>query len=267
MTEFTEQYKKLPKEELIDIIANASMYQPIAVETAKKELISRGVLEEHLDELIAQNAEDTKQQQKLLQEKKQAKEAVQKAVFDPINPFLEGLEYHERQIRFMSWIFTAIGLYVAFVFLRFFLEYYSFIVDFSPSIFSVEFEKSYVLLIYLVYLIAIIVGPILFWKRSRFGWILITFIIISRVFDTIFEFLFYVNTPYLRFDHMVDNFMRSDWRILGFLLYAAFFIYILNFLFKRKTKNVFKVTTTTSFLTCMVALGLQIAIWYRFFIR
>ncbi|MFK7750032.1 MAG: hypothetical protein AB8B65_16695 [Kordia sp.] len=267
MTEFTERYKKLPQEELLDIISNASKYQSIAVDTAKKELLSRGVLEEHLDELIAQNIEDTKQQQKLLQEKQQKKDAITKAIFDPINPLLEGLGYHERQTRFMSWIFTGIGLYVAFVFIRVFVQYYSLIVRFSSSIFSVDFSESYILLLYLLYLIPIIVGPILFWKRTQFGWILVTFTIVSGVLSNVFDFIYYANLPYFRFEQMIDRFMMSNLNIVLFLVCVFFFIYSWNFLVKRKTKAVFNVTKIGSILTFIVALALQVALWYPLFIH
>ncbi|WP_290679361.1 hypothetical protein [Kordia sp.] len=43
MTEFTKRYQQLTDEELFDILAIALNYQAIAVETAKKELLARGV--------------------------------------------------------------------------------------------------------------------------------------------------------------------------------------------------------------------------------
>lgn len=45
---FTERYKRLRNFELIEILNNPSQYQPLAIETAKEELVSRNLSDEEL---------------------------------------------------------------------------------------------------------------------------------------------------------------------------------------------------------------------------
>ncbi|WP_298518587.1 hypothetical protein [uncultured Kordia sp.] len=264
MTEFTERYRKLSDEELLGIITSASSYQPIAIETAKLELLNRGIPEDELNELITQNREEAAERQKNLQEKKEASEAKKKAFFDPINPFLKGLESHERQIRILSWLLSGLGLYVAVLLIYIFIEGYALIHLFLSSILSVEFGKSYLLILYLIYIISTILGPILFWKRTRFGWFLSAFIIISSALGLILTVFYYASQPYYQFDEIVDAFMMSDTRIMIHLFYVSFVTFGLYVLFKRKVKYIFNVKKTIIWIAWITAIICQMLLWYPF---
>ncbi len=57
MTEFTELYQRLSNRELLTIIAESEKYNPIAVESAKKELESRQLSEDELSAAQAKIAQ------------------------------------------------------------------------------------------------------------------------------------------------------------------------------------------------------------------
>jgi len=154
MMEFTERYRQLSDEGLLAILADASSYQQTAIETAKQELLDRGVSEAELEELILENAKETQHKQKLLQEKRIQKHLRKKAFFDPLNPFLKGLEWHERQIRILSWIFTGIAIYVIVLLIYMLVNDYPLIHLFLESILYVEFWKGLILVLYILYIIS-----------------------------------------------------------------------------------------------------------------
>lgn len=264
MTEFTERYQQLTNEELLNIIANASSYQPIAVETAKQELLTRGVSEEHLNELIAQNLEAAAQQQKLLKEQQETEKTEMKALFEPVNPFQKEVPLHERQVRFMSWIFMALGLYAILVLIEIYRLNSSLSSKYDMFTISGESEKNYVSLLCFVSGIIIMIGLVLFWKRKRFGWILITFTAVSGIIGMLFNFFYNANTASPEFKKNFENIMSSDWKIMLYFVYFGFFLYACNFLYRRKTRKMFNVTSALSFLVFMIAFVLQIIVCFTY---
>ncbi|AXG70387.1 hypothetical protein KORDIASMS9_02626 [Kordia sp. SMS9] len=262
MTEFTERYQKLSKAALLEIISNASSYQATAVETAKLELLTRGVSEEDLNEVIAVNLEQAAQQQKLLNEQQKAKKAEMKVFLEPINPFLKGLSGHEREIRIMSWIFTAIGLYAIIVL----IELYNLNQSLINDLFSMSrgFEENYITLLCLVFGFMIVIGVVLFWLRKRFGWILITFLAVLGIIGKLFNFFYVANKASSEFKRNMDAIMSSDWSIMLYCVYISLFLYVCIFLFRRKTRQIFSVTSSLSFLVFMLAFVLQIVVWSIF---
>lgn len=262
MTEFTERYKQLSDDELLAIIANASSYQPIAVETAKQELLTRGVPEEGLNELIAQNLEVAAQEQKLLKEQQEVEKTEMKALFEPVNPFLKGVSLHERQVRFMSWVFTVLGLYAISVLVNVYRLNSSLSNEYNMFVISREPEKNYVSLLCFASGILIMISLVLFWKRKRFGWILVTFIAISGIIGKLFNFFYEANMASSGFKRNIENIMSSDWKITLYFVYFGFSLYVCNFLYRRKTREIFNVTSAASFFVFMIALVLQIVVCF-----
>ncbi|QHI39052.1 hypothetical protein IMCC3317_44530 [Kordia antarctica] len=273
MTEFIERYKKLSDKELLAIIANASSYTSIALEAAKQELIARGISPDHLAELETQNIIDTKEKEALLQKRKVERERSKTdffTLFITVNPFLKQLASHERLIRIMSWIFTVISIYVIFV-LVYFIKTYGYLFTVNQyeigEYFDYQFSRygigtSYLLLC-LVYIISIIPGTILFWKRKRLGWVLTTFYMVSVAVGLFFLLLYYTTKPGYQFNRMVDEFMMSDLP-MWYSLYIAFLVFCLYVLFKGKVKNVFKIKKGVGFLIVILAIIFQVLLWYPF---
>ncbi len=271
MTEFTERYQKLSKAALLEIIANASSYKVTAVETAKLELLTRGVSEEDLNEIIAVNLEEAAQQQKLLNEQQKNKQTKKNVFFNSVNPFLKGLESHERQIRLLSWMFSIISICVVFIICYFIIENYSFFMVLLRYPFEETFGyyfadvKASYLVSVILFILSIIVGAAVFWKRNRIGWILMTIGIIGSSIAFVMplvHLLFF--TPQHQANEIIDEFMMSDITIVKNICYTIFFMFSLYVLFKGKVRNVFNVNSISVYLTVLLAILLQFFIWYPF---
>lgn len=259
MTEFTERYKELTNEELLDILANASSYQPIAVKTAKNELLTRGIQDDQLDELIVQNKKETEQKQKFQQQRKKAQKAEMKAFFDPINPFLKGLELHERQIRVLSWIFIALAIYTLYNNFSLMGLYFEDMFNGEIGLYSIED---------LLEIFAIVIGAILFWKRMKFGWVLTTFYISCIIGSFVLSLIHTMTGSIHKFNKMIDDFMTADTSlILSLMLLVTSFIVVFYILLKRNVRITFSIKSAEAKLTLFIAFILQVIMWLPIFIH
>lgn len=265
MTEFTEPYKRLTDDELLTIVANASSYTSIALETAKQELLSRNISADHLAALEAQNALETAEKEALLQKQKEEKNWLQNKLipfFSAANPFLKGLEIYERYIRIMSWIFTLISMSIIGTLVLTLIYYFDLIIIYSNHISEIDGWKGYILL-YSVLLILTILGTILFWKRKTLGWVLMTFYIVSIAIGPVFELILNLLKPSHEFDRIVDNFMMGNHNFFSIsTLYIVFFAFSLYVLFKRKVRTAFKVKKPVAYLVVLLVVIFQILALY-----
>ncbi|WP_298424604.1 hypothetical protein [uncultured Kordia sp.] len=261
MTEFTERYKKLSDRELLAILADASSYQPIAVETAKKELTSRQLTEDQLKRLETQNEIEKKQKEAQLQKRKEENEILKNdffALLAIVNPFAKQLEVHEKQIRFISCIFVAIAicaLVLNYTLIGFYLE------DLFNGKIGVE------LILYFVNIISIVLGAILFWKRTTLGWILMTFYLATALAGVVCSFIYHLTSPAKQYYTIIDDAVMPTSIVGMYIIGAIFFGANLYVLLKEKVKNVFKIDKTIAVLTIFLAAGIQATLWFALFLR
>jgi hypothetical protein len=171
---FSERYSQLSNTALLKILSQTSDYQPLAVETARTELKSR-----QLDETALHEAKEEFQKERFIEqenlERKQALENKVKAagikLFDNLNPVREKASSPGR-------IINIICLLVLLGYL------YSMIREY-PYFHYVLFETSPSLTLILSCLAGYLYTPItvvLFWKRKKTGWLLLTIYLCLSVF-------------------------------------------------------------------------------------
>lgn len=167
MTEFTERYKSLSNFELWEILAEAENYQPLAVETAKKEIESRNLSEEEINRVKLEIESKQLEKQKLIENRKQKEDKIKGVVFtflDAINPIQNGIQTPEKTIRLIVIALTGIFFYRIFKqfnLLRFILT-------------DSEGGWDMSMLEYFFPLIILPLATIYFWKRKKIGWILLS---------------------------------------------------------------------------------------------
>lgn len=165
MNQFTELYKTLPTDELLDIIDQAQDYQPLAVDAAKAEIESRKLSPELLEAAKAV-------QQRRLQAKIEAAEKAQarfneiknaaNKISDVLNP-IQTTTYNSDKLILRITIWFGI------------VTLYTFVKEFGFLQFIVSMGKWDVSAVLIVLPIIILpIGSILFWFRKKVGWFILT---------------------------------------------------------------------------------------------
>lgn len=260
MTEFTERYKQLSNKELLAILADASSYQPIAVETAKQELDSRKLSEAQLALIETQVARKKQQKEVQLQKRKEENETLKKdffSLFATVNPFEQHLELYEKQIRYICWFFAIIAIYTL-------ITNYSLVGWYLEDLFKGEIGVD--LVIYFVDILAIVLGTILFWKRKTLGWILVAFYITTGLTGFIISLIYTIKHPsYIYTGSLMESSITAG--VIGtYIIGFIFFGTNLYVLLKEKVKSVFKVDSTIAIITIVLAVAIQGALWIMLFI-
>lgn len=165
MNQFTELYKTLPTDELLDIIDQAQDYQPLAVEAAKAEIESRMISSELLEAAKAV-------QQRRLQAKIEATERTQARVSeiknaatkisDALNPIQTTTYNTDKLILRITIWFGIVTLYT-------FVKEFGFL-QFMASMGKWDISASFTILPVVI----LPIGSILFWFRKKEGWFILT---------------------------------------------------------------------------------------------
>jgi len=167
MTEFTELYKKLSNSALLRIIAESDKYNPTAVETAKTEIESRQLSVQELNQAKYKITEQEEKKKLEIEKRNQRDEKIKNhasTLFDTINPIQNGIQTPEKIIRLTALIFGGLAIY------RLYQQFGMLRFMFTDS--GAEWDLSMV-----EYFFPIIILPIaiiLFWKRTKIGWILLS---------------------------------------------------------------------------------------------
>ena len=260
MTEFTERYKQLSDKDLLAILADASSYQPIAVETAKKELETRNLSENQIALLGTEVARE--KQQKVNAKQKQSEETEKLkndffALFKNVNPFAPQLELHEKQIRFMCWFFAVISIYTLYSSFHSIIFLVKAYLDGTFDAFSV---------LYLVDIIVLLLGTILFWKRKTVGWIFIVFYCTIGVSTFISSIIYEIVNPIPEYIILNENLVPQN-NIGNYLLYLIFFVSNMYVLLKANVKKVFQINNTIAYITIGLAIAIESVIWIALFLN
>lgn len=161
--DFFEKYKSYSNTKLLRIIDNADDYQPAAVETAKKVLADRQLSDEEI--ASARNELAVEQQEKLKQEqKKQVVDEKFKTVIENLNPLTTESLTTDKIIKAITVLYGGIllyQLYKEFDMLRFLFTDSTAVWDFS-------------VVLYYLPLVLLLIGTLLFYKKNKRGWLLLT---------------------------------------------------------------------------------------------
>jgi len=163
---FTELYKTLPIDKLLDIIDNPNDYQILAVETAKLELDNRQLSIDELETAKAIQADKQKEKANKLQKTKAIEDkfkSVGSSLADKLNPIQKEPPTIDRQIILIS-LFVG-GLFFYQIYKEFNILTYFFVYD-------GKWDASMVF--YLLFFSILPIGGILFWLKKTYGWILLT---------------------------------------------------------------------------------------------
>ncbi len=164
--DFSEYYQSISDTELLEILDNPQDYQPEALEAANKELASRQLTEQAIEEarlpLIAKKRNQEKEREQLKAVETKIK-TVGNRFFDTINPIQSGIPSAEKIIRFIVIVFGGMFLFELF---HSFSSSEVYIHDFS----NFPIQTAIILLPQLLLGLAIF----LFWRRKSIGWTLLT---------------------------------------------------------------------------------------------
>ena len=177
------------------------------------------------------------------------------ALFKNVNPFAPQLSLHEKQIRFMCWFFAAISVYTLY-------NDFQTIIFVVKAIFDGFFDATSVY--YLVDILVLLVGTILFWKRKTVGWIFIVFYCTIGVSAYISSIIYQIVSPIPEYVLLNEDFVPQSY-IGSYLLYVIFFGSNLYVLCKQKVKQVFQVDNTITYITIGLAVAIESVIWIALF--
>jgi hypothetical protein len=180
MNQLAKTYKNFSNIQLIDILANKADYTPIAIETAELELANRHLTEDQLNE--AKLAIEVKRNEKSNQEAKskalgEKAKKIKRNIFESIDPMQE--KSPDKVIKGLCVFFGLMFLYNVYMDLSFL----SFIFTDSSADLDMSVVVSIIPLIYLPTLI------ILFWKKSKIGWGLLSIWLSYSIMAGVFAYI------------------------------------------------------------------------------
>lgn len=251
--EFNEKFKTYSNTELLRIIDNPDGYQPNAVETAKTIFSDRQLTEEEIK--IAKDELKIERQEKL--NKEQKKRAVEdkfknigKSILDNVNPIQNETPTTEKTIKIISLLFGGLFLF------QLYKEFGMISFMFTDS--SAGWDFSMVL--YFLPLVIVPTATILFYKRNKFGWLLLTMFLTYSAVSAIGLFILTMNMEPLGIPALDSIFPQTSpsTHILTFLFFAGT-IWAIS---RENIRTVYTITMQTMILTIsitavIVGLGLK----------
>lgn len=197
MSDFFERYNNLNNLELLKIIENPNDYQPIAVETAKKILISRQVSAEEMADAKSEIARQNQEKNLQTEKKKELENKVKNfgtSVVDTINPIQTTVHSSNKTILIICIILTLIFL----------IDIYQ---NYPLILFMLTDSKaSWELSMFLYYapIILLPIGIVFFWMKKQFGWWILSIYFLN--------ILIYVITGMITYTYMsASNDFFSSW--------------------------------------------------------
>jgi hypothetical protein len=241
MNEFIERYKTLSDLELLKIIDLADDYQPSAVIAAKTEFENRNLKKEEIEFILQQlNKEKAITKEKVELRKKQANDIKKRIadIFDYFNPIQKEIPKPDKIIKFLF-----LG-YLVFFFYKFYKEFRFLIWMFTDS--RADWDLS--TFFYFFPLIILPIAIILFWKRKRIGWVLLSIFNSYSVIGALCIFITEVGrerTPGLE---VLDNLFQTPppiYYLIGSIIWGA----ILYTLLKKEIRKKYNIDQTRLFIS------------------
>jgi hypothetical protein len=251
--EFTEKLKTNTNTELLRIIDNPDGYQPKAVETAKTIFSDRQLTEEEIK--IAKDELEIERQEKL--NKEQKNRAVEdkfknlgKSIIENVNPIQNETPTTEKTIKIISLLF--VGLFIFQLYKEFGMISFMF-TDSSAG-------WDFIMGLYFLPLVVVPTATIMFYKRNKFGWLLLTIYLTYSAVSAIGLFILTMNMEPLGVTALDSIFPQTSptTHILTFL----FFVGTIWAISRENIRTVYTITKQTMILTIsitvlIVGLGLK----------
>ncbi len=253
--EFTEKFITYSNTELLRIIDNPEDYQPNAVETAKTIFSDRQLTE--IEIKIAKKELEDEQQKKLLKEQKKGEikdkvKNISKTIVDDISPKPKETPPAEKTIMIVSLLFGGIflfNLYKELGMIRFM---------FTDS--SADWDFSMVL--YFLPLIIVPTATILFYKKKKLGWLLLTMFLTYSAISAIVLFVLTINLEHSGVETLDSIFPQTSptTQFLTFLFFTGT-IWAIS---RENIKTVYSISKQTMVLTISIT-ALIVVIGLKFF--
>jgi len=241
--EFTEKFKSYTNTELLRIIDNPDGYEPTAVETAKTIFSDRQLTEEEI-KIAKDELEIDKQENLNKEQKKRAVEdnfkSIGKSILDNVNPIQNEILTTEKTIKIISLLFCVLFLF------QLYKEFGMVSFMFTDS--SANWDFSMVL--YFFPLVVVPVATILFYKRKKLGWLLLTMFLTSSAVSAIGLFILTMIMKHSGFD-ATDNFSPQT-SLTTYLLTFIFFAGIIWTISKENIRSVYAINKQTMLLTILI---------------
>ena len=241
--DFNEKFKTYSNTQLLRIIDNPDGYQPNAVETAKSIFSERQLSEDDIkiakDELKTEREEIQKEEQKKIEIESKLRN-FGKTILDNVNPIQKETPTSEKTIKIISLLLGGLFLfqfYKALGMIRFI---------FTAS--SAAWDISMVL--YFLPLIVIPTATILFYKRKKFGWLLLT---IFLTYSAVSEFGMFILT--IKMEPFGFTALDNIFPQTSPIIYIWSFIFFAGTIWAISTENVrsiYSVSKQTMTLTIVV---------------
>ena len=241
--EFNEKFKTYTNTELLRIIDNPDGYQPNAVETAKIIFSDRQLTEEEIknakDEFEAERQEKlNKEQKKRLIEDKFKN--IGKSILDNVNPIQNETPTTEKTIKIISLIFGGLFL---------FQLYKDFgMVSFMFTDNSADWDFSMVL--YFLPLLVVPTATILFFKRNKFGWLLLTVFLTYSAVSAIGLSILTMNMEPMGTPALDNIFPQTS--LTAHLLTFLFFVGTIGAISRDNIRTVYIISKQTMVLTILI---------------
>jgi len=256
MTEFTELYQKLSNSELLKIISESEKYNPIAVETAKTEIASRQLTEQELNQAKSKIVEKENAKKRVIEKRKEFEKKIGKnasTLFDTINPIQNGIQTPEKIIRLTILVFGGLAIY------RLYQQLGMFQIIFHEGI--SDWDLS--MIEYFFPIIILPIAVILYWKRNKIGWILLSIFLTYSAFNAVVLFFMNLGRQPSGIPALENIFPRvsSGVYIMILLFYGGFLF--LNC--KERVRSVLKISKQTMLATIGLTLIINLVFIYSIF--
>jgi len=256
MTEFTELYQNLSNSELLKIIAESEKYNPIAVDTARTEIANRQLTEQELNEAKSKVTERENAKKREIEKRKLREEQIKEkssTLFDTINPIQNGTQTPEKIIRLTILIFGCLAVY------RLYQQFGMFQIIFHEGISDWDFS----MVEYLFPIIILPIAVILFCKRNKIGWILLSIFLTYSALNAIV--LFFVN-----FGRQPSGIpaLENIFPTVSPVVYIMSLLFFGGFLFlnsKDRVRGIFKISKQTMFMTIGFTIIVNLIFIYSIF--
>lgn len=251
---FADRYKTYTEVQLLEILDNKQDYQPLAVDTAQKELDNRQLPEEQLSE--ARKALEAQQQEKIkLQEKANAVEnkikSVGRSALDYINPGTTTEQTHEKFIKILCALLTLNFIYA--LYSQFSLLAYIFNAK--------DAGWDFTMILYFIPFIFIPTATILFWLKKKWGWILLSIYLTFSAFTVLYSFIIELSTQSSNNTGFADIFPAPS--IATYIGMLIFFGGALAYICKQSIRNIYMIDKEPMLLSIGVTGGLATLQWWE----
>jgi hypothetical protein len=241
--EFTEKFKTYTNTELLRIIDNPNSYQPNAIETAKKIFSERQLTEDEIR--IVKDELEIERQVKLNKELKKRKvenkfNNIANSILEIVNPIQNESSNTEKTIKIISLLFGALFLF------QLYKEFGLIGFMFTDS--SASWDLSMVL--YFLPLIIVPIATILFYKKRKIGWLLLTIFLTYSAVNTIGLFILTMNIQPSEFKTLDNLFPQTS--LANYFFTFLFFTGIIWAISRENIRNIYKISKNMLILTVTI---------------